>query len=105
MVVKRYLNVRMSDGAISRDELMKRAKAVLGVAVIWMVCSSGVGCSAYKPYTYHNDREEMPGPGLFSGEDGVFTIWGKSSEERPQDTRDENDDQKETPRENHGDNP
>ncbi len=26
------------------------------------------------PFTYESDREPKPGPGLFSGEDGVFKI-------------------------------
>ena len=79
---------------------MKPAKAVLGIAVIWLACSGGFGCSGYTPYTYHDDREEMPGPGLFSGEDGVFTIWGKSSENPPQAARGDNDEETKEPPEN-----
>jgi hypothetical protein len=36
---------------------------------------------APKPFAYETNRELKPGPGLFSGEDGVFTIHGAS--ERP----------------------
>ena len=27
-----------------------------------------------RPFTYESDRDLKPGPGLFSGEDGVFKI-------------------------------
>jgi hypothetical protein len=33
-----------------------------------------------KPFVYETNRELKPGPGLFSGEDGVFTIYGKSED-------------------------
>lgn len=36
-------------------------------------------CGAYTPYTYNDERETMQGPGLFSGEDGVFTIYGRKT--------------------------
>ena len=29
-----------------------------------------------EPLVYETNRELKPGPGLFSGEDGVFTIYG-----------------------------
>jgi len=32
------------------------------------------GCGG-KEYTYVEDQETKPGPGLFSGEDGVFRIY------------------------------
>ncbi|WP_458775079.1 hypothetical protein [Desulforhopalus sp. 52FAK] len=32
-------------------------------------------------YTYVDANEEKPGPGLFSGDDGVFTVIGKDSKE------------------------
>ncbi len=37
------------------------------------------GCSAGKDFTYEPPQESPPGPGLFSGEDGVFTIYGEDS--------------------------
>lgn len=40
-------------------------------------------CGAYKPYEYHDERETMQGPGLFSGEDGVFTVYGRKAAEPP----------------------
>jgi len=36
-----------------------------------------LGCEG-KEYTYVENQELKPGPGLFSGEDGVFTIYGDS---------------------------
>lgn len=36
-----------------------------------------------EPFTYTPDNELKPGPGLFSGEDGVFTIYGTSPAKAP----------------------
>jgi len=38
------------------------------------------GCSG-TDYNYVDTNEEKPGPGLFSGDDGVFTVIKKSPEE------------------------
>jgi hypothetical protein len=35
------------------------------------------GCSAGKEYTYEPSSETPSGPGIFSGNDGVFTIYGE----------------------------
>jgi hypothetical protein len=45
----------------------------------WMLlglacCSILIACSTYTPYEYQDERELLPGPGLFSGEDGQFTL-------------------------------
>jgi hypothetical protein len=38
------------------------------------------GCStAPKPFDYQPDNELKKGPGLFSGEDGAFTIYRKAA--------------------------
>jgi hypothetical protein len=37
------------------------------------------GCSTGKEYTYEPSSETPPGPGIFSGKDGVFTIYGEES--------------------------
>jgi len=51
-------------------------KPILLLAVLLL----GIGgCSAGKEYTYEPSSETPPGPGLFSGKDGVFTIYGKES--------------------------
>ena len=41
------------------------------------------GCAG-EEYTYIDEADLKSGPGLFSGEDGVFTIYGKSPSERQQ---------------------
>ena len=39
----------------------------------------GVGCASMtQPFEYHDDRDEKPGPGLFSGEEGGYIIYGES---------------------------
>lgn len=39
------------------------------------------GCAASpQPFDYHDDRDEKPGPGLFSGEKGGFVIYGESAD-------------------------
>jgi hypothetical protein len=41
------------------------------------------GCaSSDQPFVYHDDRDEKPGPGLFSGDKGGFVIYGESVEEK-----------------------
>jgi hypothetical protein len=38
------------------------------------------GCSTSpEPFEYESHRELKPGPGLFSGEDGYFTIYQKQA--------------------------
>jgi hypothetical protein len=51
-------------------------------AALWAMAAAAVlaGCASYEPYEYHDDRDEMQGPGLFSGKDGVFTIWGGANQ-------------------------
>jgi uncharacterized lipoprotein YmbA len=35
------------------------------------------GCATTpQPFDYHDDRDEKPGPGLFSGEEGGLVIYG-----------------------------
>lgn len=39
------------------------------------------GCSSTaQPFVYHDDRQDKPGPGLFSGEDGGYIITTEPSE-------------------------
>jgi hypothetical protein len=67
---------------------MKRA-ADLGIVLASLV-AAGVflGCAVYKPYEYRNEREMIQGPGLFSGEDGVFTIYGGEGPKQSPDAAD-----------------
>ena len=39
------------------------------------------GCaSTPQSFEYHDDRDEKPGPGLFSGEEGGFVVYGESAD-------------------------
>jgi hypothetical protein len=40
-----------------------------------LVCLLLAGCGG-EPYAYQPDNELKPGPGLFSGDDGEFTLIG-----------------------------
>ncbi len=40
-----------------------------------LACQLLAGCGG-EPYQYQPDNELKPGPGLFSGEDGEFTLIG-----------------------------
>ena len=57
-----------------------------------LVCGALAGmlgaCSAVEPISYTPIDEIPPGPGLFSGEDGVFTLY----ESGRRDTEDDADD-------------
>jgi len=40
------------------------------------------GCAASpQPFEYHDDRDEKPGPGLFSGDQGGFVIHRESPDQ------------------------
>jgi hypothetical protein len=42
-----------------------------------------VGCAAApQPFDYHDDRDEKPGPGLFSGDEGGYIITGGPPEQK-----------------------
>jgi hypothetical protein len=62
---------------IKNLSILKGAAALAAAAVV-------VSCSAYQPYDYHDERETMQGPGLFSGPDGVFRIYGPQDPQAPQ---------------------
>ena len=39
------------------------------------------GCASIpQSFEYHDDRDEKPGPGLFSGEKGGFVVYGESAD-------------------------
>jgi hypothetical protein len=61
---------------------MRRWLAVLAVAAAVSACASA------RPFVYENDRDLKPGPGLFSGEDGVFMIYGAPESPPPANTKD-----------------
>ena len=54
----------------------------------------GACATAPEPWEYEDQREVKSGPGLFSGEDGVFTIYRKPL---PEPTESEPDSSAETP--------
>ncbi len=49
----------------------------IGLIVSTLLC----GCGG-ADYTYVDTKEEKPGPGLFSGDDGVFTVVNRDSKEK-----------------------
>jgi len=60
---------------------MKMKWIFLMTAVALIVILSGCASSP-QPFVYHDDRDEKPGPGLFSGEQGGFVVYGESVEEK-----------------------
>jgi hypothetical protein len=47
---------------------------VLGGVVLWLLA----GCAAPpQPFHYQPDNELKPGPGIFTGKAGVYTIYGR----------------------------
>lgn len=69
--VGRGLNFSVLPGK-SRNENILPGGSFFGC----LLCS----CSG-TDYTYVDTNEEKPGPGLFSGDDGVFNVIKKDSEE------------------------
>ncbi len=57
---------------MNRQTILLQAATILAAAC--MVLS---GCGG-ESYTYEPDHELKPGPGLFSGRDGVFTVVGSA---------------------------
>lgn len=58
---------------------MKRFFMVMTAALIVGIA----GCAAApQPFEYHDDRDEKPGPGLFSGDEGGYVIYGEPSPEK-----------------------
>jgi len=56
---------------------MIKSKVRPGIAAfILLIVLSGCAVSP-EPFEYRADNELKPGPGLFSGEEGVFTIYRK----------------------------
>jgi len=45
------------------------------------------GCAASpQPFDYHDDRDEKPGPGLFSGDQGGLVINGEFQDKEEENT-------------------
>lgn len=48
-----------------------------------VVAALMAGCaSSPQPFDYHDDRDEKQGPGLFSGDEGGYVIYGEPSEQK-----------------------
>ncbi len=56
-------------------------KWALILFALFALALSACATSSCKPFEYETDRELKPGPGLFTGETGVYTIYKKSAEE------------------------
>jgi hypothetical protein len=56
---------------------MKRLETPRIVLAAIMAAGLLTGCALYQPYEYSDERDQMQGPGLFSDENGVFTVYGK----------------------------
>ena len=54
---------------------MRMQHLVLLLSLLVLLCSCGG-----KEYTYSDGRDQKEGPGLLSGEDGVFTLYNKGRE-------------------------
>ncbi len=60
---------------------MKTVKRICSVMLILMVIAFA-GCAVSpEPFVYEPDHELKKGPGLFSGEEGAFTIYRKPAVE------------------------
>ena len=66
---------------------LKRLLALVGVVLAFLVA----GCATPpEPFEYQQNNELKPGPGILTGEEGVFTIYGepapaKKEEPTPED--------------------
>lgn len=48
--------------------------------IVMIAATLIAGCaSSPQPFDYHDGRDEKPGPGLLSGEEGGFVIYGKDT--------------------------
>ena len=62
--------------------MKSRWKWICLVLVVLLVIGIAGCASTPQSFEYHDDRDEKPGPGLFSGEEGGFVIYGESVEEK-----------------------
>jgi len=60
---------------------MKMKWIFLLAAVALIVGFAGCALSP-QPFDYHDDRDEKPSPGLFSGEKGGFIIYGEPTAQK-----------------------
>lgn len=55
--------------------MMITFKKIICIAILAMFVPIGACTTSPEPFKYHPDNELQKGPGLFSGEDGAFTIY------------------------------
>ena len=58
---------------------MKQLIVLSGLAAFLVFASCA---SSPEPFEYEQNNELRPGPGLLTGEDGVYTIYGKPTPEK-----------------------
>jgi len=61
--------------------MMSKWKSIGWVPAVFVLLLLAGCASTPQPFEYHDDRDEKPGPGLFSGEAGGYIIYGKPTEE------------------------
>lgn len=62
---------------------MKAAWKIRSRAWVMAAMVGMAGCAASPaPFDYHDDRDEKPGPGLFSGDEGGYIIFGEPSKQK-----------------------
>jgi hypothetical protein len=72
---------------------MATKKLLMKLVLVGLCFLTGIGfvagCSSVEPYEYKDEAEEMPGPGLFTGEDGEAVIFRipADSEGQPEDAQ------------------
>jgi len=57
-----------------------KLKWICLVSAVFLVFEVAGCASTPQPFVYHDDRNDKPGPGLFSGDEGGFVIYGRTSE-------------------------
>lgn len=61
--------------------IMKRCIVLAGLAVALLLAACA---SSTEPFEYQQNNELKPGPGLLTGEEGVYTIYGPPPGEEKQ---------------------
>jgi len=55
--------------------MMRQWMVALAIAALMAGCAASP-----QPFEYHDDRDEKPGPGLFSGDRGGLVVYGEARE-------------------------
>jgi len=58
-------------------------RILICLVVMGLTGLGAAGCAwTTQPIEYHDDRDEKPGPRLFTGEEGGFIIYGEAREKK-----------------------